>query len=364
MSSSPLANVRRMLAERSLDAVLVTSPFNRRYLSQFTAEDHAPDESSGVMLIGSDHALLLTSSTNGPWAKAEAVGCDVEFWERPWESFVAKRANDLGYARIGFEDRSTVVSTYSSLTSAGSKIEWFPVGGAIDQLRAIKTRDELAELSRAVELTDQIFAELVETIKVGESEREIGWRIERLTRERTDGAVAFHPIVASGPHAARPHHALSDRLIQPNEPIIIDMGVTSRGYCGDLTRTIWFGDATPRLRDVYNAVNRANLESIAAIGPDVPVKDVDRLARCILAEAGYGDHVLHSLGHGLGLRVHEAPSLSAHSDEVLQVGHVVTVEPGIYIDGWGGVRIEDVVVVTADGCRVLTAAPKQGGQGL
>ncbi|MCC6792600.1 MAG: aminopeptidase P family protein, partial [Thermomicrobiales bacterium] len=300
-------------------------------------------------------------STNGPWAAAEAVDFTVEHWQRPWETFVAKRAKELGWRRIGFEDRSTVVSTANALQSADADIAWVPLGHVVDALRARKSTAELDHLARAIALTDLVFAEVARSIAPGDTEREVGWRIERLTRELTDGTVAFRPIVASGPHAAHPHHAVSDRAIQSNETVIIDMGVASNGYCGDLTRTLWFGDASPRMKEVYNVVHRANMAAIAAIGPGVPVKEVDELANGIMSAAGFGDHLLHSLGHGLGLRVHESPSLSAKSDDVLQTGHVVTVEPGIYIADWGGVRIEDVVVVTEQGCQVLTAAEKHGG---
>lgn len=360
MTLPSVDKVRGILTDQGLDALLITSPFNRRYLSGFTAEDHAPDESSGVLLIGPEHALLFTGSTNGPWAKAEAIGFEVEHWQRPWEAFVAKRAAELGFKRIGFEDRNTVVASAEALKTANADLAWVALGSAVDDLRAIKSDGEIEQLARAVTLTDLVFAEMARTIHVGDTEREVGWRIERMTRELTDGTVAFHPIVASGPHAARPHHAVSDRKIEAGETIIIDMGVASNGYCGDLTRTLWLGDASSRMKEVYNIVHRANAAAIAAIRPGVPAKEVDALATEFMTEAGYGDHLLHTLGHGLGLRVHESPSLSVKSDDVLQVGHVVTVEPGIYIADWGGVRIEDVVVVTEQGCRVLTAAEKHG----
>ncbi|MCC6790928.1 MAG: aminopeptidase P family protein, partial [Thermomicrobiales bacterium] len=227
MTRPAIAAIRELIAERGLDAVLITSPFNRRYLSGFTADDHAPDESSGVLLIGPGHTLLFTGSTNGPWAAAEAVDFTVEHWQRPWETFVAKRAKELGIRRIGFEDRSTVVSTANALQSADPDIAWTPLGHAVDALRARKSKAELDHLARAIALTDLVFAEVAKSIAPGDTEREVGWRIERLTRELTDGTVAFHPIVASGPHAAHPHHAVSDRAIQPNETVIIDMGVAS-----------------------------------------------------------------------------------------------------------------------------------------
>lgn len=361
MTSAAVDSVRRLLVEHSLDAVLITTPFNRRYLSRFSADDDAPDESSGVLLISPEQCLLFTGRTNAGWASAEASDFSVVPWKRPWEAFVCEQVKELGFKRIGYEDRGTVVSAYQALIEASDGVAWEPLAGAIDGLRATKSAEEIEDLERAAHLTDQVFAEVAATLRAGDTEREVGWRIERLTRELTDGTVAFPPIVASGPHAARPHHAFTDRLIQAGETIIIDMGVASNGYHGDLTRTLWLGEAPARLREVYNAVYRANLAAIAAMKPGVPAKEIEQIATEILTGGGFGDHVLHPLGHGIGLRLHEAPSLSASSEDVLAVGHVVTVEPGIYIEDWGGVRIEDVVVITEDGCRVLTAAEKHRG---
>jgi len=177
----------------------------------------------------------------------------------------------------------------------------------------------------------------------------------------TDGAVSFEPIVASGSNAARPHHAATGRAVQKGEPIVIDMGVSSNGYRGDLTRTIWLGEPPARLREVYNAVHRAQATALSLVRPDVAVKQVDQAAREVIVAAGFEDYIVHAVGHGLGLRVHEAPSVSIASEDVLREGHVVTIEPGVYIPDWGGVRIEDVAVVTADGSRNLTTATKHAG---
>ena len=356
MTASVLDQHRTLLAERGLDAALISSPTNRRYLSGFTAEDHAADESSGMLLILADRAFLFTSSVNADWAGAEAPAFEVVTCKRPWEPGIVEHAAKLGLRRIGFEDRGTVVSSHAALVAASDSIAWAPLEGAVDALRARKSAAELDHLARAMQLTDLVFAEGAASIVPGETEATVAWRIERLTRELTDGTVAFEPIVAGGPHAARPHHPATERSLREGEPIVIDMGVASNGYRGDLTRTVCLGEPTDRLRDVYNVVYRAQLAAIAVIGPGVPVKQVDQAARDAIGAAGYGDYVLHSVGHGLGLRVHEAPSVSSASDAVLEPGHVVTVEPGVYIPDWGGVRIEDVCVVTESGHRNLTTA--------
>ena len=356
MTAPPLELLRTLLAERELDAALIGSPTNRRFLSGYTAGDHAADESSALLLISSDKAVLFTSSVNADWAGSEAPAFDVVTCKRPWEPGIVEFAVNQGFRRIGFEDRGTVVSSHTALTAASDTITWSPLEGAVDALRARKAPAEVEQLARAMRLTDLVFADVAASIVPGETEAAVAWRIERLTRELTDGTVAFEPIVAGGPHAARPHHAPTERPLAEHEPIIIDMGVASNGYCGDLTRTICLGEPTDRLRDVYNVVYRAQRAAIAAVGPGVAVKQVDQAARDVMEAAGFGEAILHSVGHGLGLRVHEAPSVSNSADAVLEPGHVVTIEPGLYFPDWGGVRIEDVCVVTDSGHRNLTTA--------
>ncbi len=361
MSDLVIAKLRAILDDRNLDGMLISGATNRRYASGYTADDHAPDESSGVLLIGRDSARLFASPNNTDWAASEADGVEVEPWKRPWEPFIAGLAKEIGWTKIGFEDRALPVASLEAMRSEQPSLTWTPLAGSIDHLRAVKTDAEIAHLEEAIRLTDDVFAKVAAALEPGITEKHVVWQIERLTRETTSGTVAFSPGVGGGPHSAHPHHAATNRPFQVGEPIVIDMGVASNGYCGDLTRTLWFGEAPERLREVYNVVYRANAEATKAISAGVRAKDVDQLARDIITSAGFGDYLVHSLGHRVGLRIHEAPSLSIASDEVLQPGHVVTVEPGIYIPAWGGVRIEDVVLVTEQGCRVLTGAEKHAG---
>lgn len=351
-----LDRLQTLLRGHELDAVLISSPTNRRFLSGFRADDHAPDESSGLLLVSKDATVLFTSGVNADWAKAEAPDFSVVTCMRPWEPEIVRYALSIGARRIGFEDRGMAVSTHTAFAAASAEVELIPMGDAVDALRARKSGDEIEKLVQSMALTDRVFTEVAASIQPGETEAAVAWKIERLTREMTVGTVSFPPIVAAGPHAARPHHAPTDRAIAEHEPIIIDMGVSFDGYRGDLTRTLCLGEPTERLREVYNVVHRAQRAAIAVIGPGVPVKKVDQAARDVITSAGFGDYIVHSVGHGLGLRVHEAPSVSAKSAELLDVGHVVTVEPGVYIPDWGGVRIEDVCVVTDDGQRNLTTA--------
>ncbi len=354
-----LTRVRDILTGRALDAVLITHPSNRFYLTGFTGEDVAPNESAGVLLVGADSATLLTGATNLPWAQAEARGVEVAAWERPWERTVADRIKDRGWRRVGFEDGALLVSSHRVLSEAlNGSAELIPLGDAIDRLRYAKEPAELDALAAAIRLTDEVFTVATADLAPGTSERELAWRIEREMRERGADGAAFPTIVAAGPHGARPHHAPTDRVISPGEPVVIDMGANVGGYNADLTRTIWVGDPEPRLLEIYVVVARAQEAALNAIRVGANGKDIDGAARTVIEAAGYGEYFTHGLGHGLGIRVHEGPSASRTSEDTLHANEVLTVEPGIYIPDWGGVRIEDVVVVEDGGARVLTTAPK------
>ena len=347
------------LQARRLDGAVVSHPSNRHYLSGFSATDGGPNELAAVAMIG-EHSTLLTGATNTAWARAEASGCEVVQWERPWTKTVAEIITSLRWERVGFEERAISVADFDAIKEKLSPaIAWVTVDDMLQSHRSIKDAAEVEALRAAIALTDQVFEALAGWMRAGQTEREIAWGIERQFRDRGGEGAAFPTIVAAGPHAARPHHNSGDRPVQEGEPIIIDMGATLAGYHGDLTRTVWFGPDTGRLREVYNVTSQANLAGLSAVGPDVPAKVIDESARSVIEKAGFGDFFVHGVGHGLGLQVHESPSVSKTSTDVLKVGQVITIEPGIYSPEWGGVRIEDVAVVTESGCSVLTTASKR-----
>jgi Xaa-Pro aminopeptidase len=357
---SRLDRVRDLLQERRLDAVLVTHPANRFWLTGFPAEDHGPDESSGVAAIACEGATLFVSGTNYPWAAASVrPAVDVERWTHPWPAFVAERLVGAGLRRIGFEELALTVGDWTAIRDkAADRLELVPLQGALDQLRSIKENEELDLLARAIEITDAVFLAIRAELKPGMTERAVADRIEMLMREHGAQGPAFPTIVAAGPHAARPHHEPSERPLAPGEPVVIDMGARFAGYCADLTRTVCLGSPAEPFSSIYNIVLAAQEAALGAIGAGMSGLEADAVARDAIASAGYGDQFIHGLGHGLGIKIHEAPSVGRSSDDVLQPGQVVTVEPGIYLDDWGGIRIEDVGVVTGDGLRDLTGAPK------
>lgn len=354
-----LEQFRAVLLEQGLDGALISHPAHRFYFSGFTATDPAPDGSVGVLLIGEDTTRLLTSSINASWAAAEAPDWEIAHWSRPWEPTVADMITDAGWRRVGFEAHALTVATLRRLMNKlGTGIELVALEPIAEGLRARKDADELQALETALAITDEVFQSVSASMTSDMSERQLAWAIERGFRDSGASGAAFPTIVAAGPHSARPHHAPSDRQLGTGQPVIIDMGALVGGYHGDLTRTVWFGQPSPQLTAIYTIVDQAQRAALQTIGPGVAARDVDAAARAVIDQAGYGEHFVHGLGHGVGVRIHEAPSLAQTSSDILEPGNVVTVEPGIYLTGWGGVRIEDVGVVESERFRVITRAPK------
>jgi Xaa-Pro aminopeptidase len=361
--SERLSRLRDVLREQELDAIVITHLSNRFYLSGFLAEDHPPNESAGHLVISRDRAALVTSPIEAENAQNQAPDFEIVSISRDRPGLAANDAEvlrEIGAKRIGFEDSAILYHDYRKIKNTlDEDATLVPVGNAVDMLREVKTPDEIEKLARALKITDDALARVEPTTKAGESEKAIGWRIEQAFRELGADGPAFPTIVASGPNAALPHHPTGDRIIQEGEPIVIDMGAYVDGYCGDLTRTLWVGEPDPKLREIYQIVFEALEAAEAEIRAGMTGKEGDAIARDIIEKAGYGDRFIHSLGHGLGVRVHEGPSLSPRYDKPLQPGNVVTIEPGIYIPGWGGVRIEDVATITDDGVDIFTTAPKR-----
>lgn len=357
--SGRVTRVRQLLAELEADAILISHPANRHYVSGFPDEDHAPDETSGVLLVSASEATLFVSPTNLPWAIASAnPDVDVTGWERPWQTALGKHLQAQGYRRVAFEDRALVVADYSEIRDAAEGIAFVPAGTSVHRLREVKDASEIARIRRAAEITDAALQEVLLQLQPGVSEKSLVWMLESAMRDLGADGPAFGTGVGAGPHGARPHHSATDRPIAAGEPVVIDMGAKVEGYCADLTRTVVLGDPTPLFRERYNLVLAAQQAALSAIRPGVSGKDADAAARDVIVAAGHGDAFFHGLGHGVGLLIHEAPSLGQSSEDTLQPGQIVTVEPGVYFDGWGGIRIEDLAVVAESGIEILSNSPK------
>jgi Xaa-Pro aminopeptidase len=354
-----LAATRTLLVDQGLDAFLVSGSDNRRYLSGFTAREEILNESCGSLLITQDAALLFTDFRYQEWAQAEVSEFEVLTYQAGLGAVLAEQLGAWRVGRLGFETSYLSVGQYQRLTKAvteaGLEVEWVPFEGLVEDLREVKTAEEVSRVRQALTLTERVFMEVVALLRPGLSERRVAWEIERRLREGGAEALAFPPIVAAGANSARPHHRPGDYRIQEREPIIMDLGGRVAGYCADLTRTVILGEPTERFREIYALVRRAQALAEAGLRAGMESLAGDALARELIVQAGYGEAFGHSLGHGVGLAVHEAPSLSPVKERntVLQAGNIVTVEPGIYLSGWGGVRLEDMALIQADQAEVL-----------
>jgi Xaa-Pro aminopeptidase len=309
-------------------------------------------------VISETSAQLLVSPNNVEWARSESqIATDVLPNKGQFPASLVTVLRGLNATSVAVEADSVPVSQWQAIIDLLPEVRFDAVTGLRVKWRISKDSSELVALECVAAITDQVFVEISGSIQPGLTERSLARRISARLMELGDG-LGFEVIVASGPNAARPHHRPGDRQLQENEPIIIDMGGRVEGYCGDLTRTLWLGEPDTKFKALYRAVLKAHDATKAAIRAGRPAGEVAEVADRSLHESGAGEYILHSVGHGVGLEIHESPSLRAGESTPLPLNAVVTVEPGVYLPGWGGVRVEDVVVVAEHGCRTLTTAPK------
>jgi len=351
-----LTRIKKTLRNRKLDALLVTHPQNRRYLSGFKAGDMIINESSGALLIPRrGRPLLMTDFRYQLEAETEALGFDVLIYQRGLLDILKKILAGRGIKRLAFESHYFLHQSAGKLESLTRKleIELTPTIGLVEKLRLCKSPLEIEKIRTAVLLNEQVFQQVFGELKPGVTERQVAIRIETLMREMGAEGPSFETIVAGGPNGAKPHAVPSKRPLQKGEPIVIDMGLIIDGYCSDMTRSVVLGEMDAKTKEIFRLVRKAQQAGIAAIHEGVTGAEVDRTAREIISEAGYGKNFGHGLGHGVGLAVHEGPGLSRRYKRKLKAGMVVTVEPGIYLPDWGGVRLENMVAVTELGSEVL-----------
>lgn len=345
-------HLRELLGAHELDAMIITQPENRRYLSGFTGTD-------ATLFISSDGSVLITDFRFTEQASREAPQFRVvEAIPDLLASELSRVARDEGAARVGFESSHVSFLDHQKWEESATDHQLVPVQGLVEGLRAIKDEEELGLIRRAAAIGDGAMMHVRQILRPGMTEREVAWEIEAYMRTHGAEAVSFDIIVAGGPNGAMAHATVSDREIQKGEPIVFDLGARVEGYCSDLTRTLILGEPDERFQEIYYLVHEAQLSALAGIKPGMPGREADAVARDVIKAAGYGERFGHSLGHSVGLAVHEDPKMGRQSTAVLQAGNTLTVEPGIYITGWGGVRIEDLVVVTQRGVEVLSKAGK------
>jgi len=352
-----LSALRASLAAEGLDALLVTSLANVRYLSGFSG-------SSALLVVNASDALLLTDFRYAVQARAEAGDAarvlveTTSLWARLWAALPQLGTLDV----VGFESASLMHADFQRFADAakdGARVGWRPTTNLVEALRERKDAQEVACIRDAVRIAELALAGTLESVRAGVTELEICGTLEARLRAEGSEAHPFDAIVASGERSALPHARSSARVLARGELLLVDFGAVSGGYCSDLTRTFVVGGATVEQRDTFAIVRESNATASASVRAGMRGKDADALARGYIERRGFGEAFGHSLGHGIGLEVHEAPRLARSADALLPVGAVVTIEPGIYRQGWGGIRIEDDVLLTADGPQVLTGFSRE-----
>ncbi len=338
--------------EAGCGAFYVTDPANRFYLSGFSG-------TTGALLLARGLYCLLTDFRYTEQAASECPDYKIIEVTGSYNMVLAEILRENNLVRLGCEGDHLTYSQFADLKKMLPGIELRPGSGMVEKLRICKDAAEINHIEEAARLADQAFARVLPAVKNGAAEREIALQLEYYMRECGAEESAFKIIVASGSRSALPHGVASLKTLQRGDLVTFDFGAVYRGYCSDITRTVVIGTPDYRQKEIYEIVLEAQMNAIATIREGVRAADVDLAARGIIESKGYGSNFGHSTGHGLGLNVHENPRLSAKDETVLRSGMVVTVEPGIYLPGWGGVRIEDTVVVEDSGCRILTRTPKE-----
>lgn len=342
--------LREKVCRARLDALIVVTPVNRRYITGFSS-------SNGVLLVLPDkNPVFLTDFRYLEMARKDIVGCVV----RPLES-LAKDLPSISRGRwktVGFEGMVSVAMLERMQAALPEAKDWQRSGHLLAELRSVKSRCEQAALRRAVALGDAVYLNTIAEVRPGMTE----WDIRRVLRGHLDRLDAegesFDCIVSIGSNASKPHAQVTGKILRKNQSLLIDMGVRLGGYCSDLTRCAFTGPPSPKMAEIYQVVLDAQQAALAKVAAGITGREVDRVARRVIERAGYGVYFGHGLGHGVGLEIHEEPRLGKQSDTVLKPGMVVTIEPGIYLPGVGGVRIEDMIIVRSKGCENLTTVPK------
>lgn len=346
-----IKKLRSHFSTHGIDGILITSPFNRRYISNFTG-------TAGVVLISADKAQFLTDFRYIEQATKQCQGFEIIKITGTIPEEVAVQAKKLGIQKLGFEEDFL---TYSSFKLYDKEIEaeLVPISGVIEKLRLIKTDSELKILKVAADIADAAFKHILDFISPGKTELEVSNELEFFMRRAGATSSSFDTIVASGHRSALPHGVASDKVIEAGDIVTMDYGCYYNGYVSDITRTVAVGEPDAKLKEIYDIVLEAQLRGMAGIKPGLTGKEADAITRDYITEKGYGEFFGHSTGHGIGLEIHEGPGLSMKSDVVLEPGMVVTCEPGIYIPGLGGVRIEDDTLITKDHNEALTHSTKE-----
>lgn len=348
---SQLTKLRGRFDTLGIDAILITNPYNRRYMTNFTG-------TAGVALISKEAALFITDFRYTTQAKEQAVDFDIIEHTGPINEEIAKQIDRLQIQSLGFEQSDVTFETYQAYKKA-FQTELVPTSQVVETIRLVKSADELTILKQAAKIADDAYEHILNYIKPGVREIDVANELEFFMRKQGATSSSFDIIVASGYRSALPHGVASEKVIETGELVTLDYGALFNGYISDITRTVAVGEVSDQLKEIYDIVLEAQIRGVEGIKPGMTGIEADALTRDYITEKGYGEYFGHSTGHGIGLEVHEGPGLSFRSPTVLEENMVVTVEPGIYIPEVGGCRIEDDIYLTKDGNERLTFATKE-----
>jgi Xaa-Pro aminopeptidase len=334
----------------NLDALLFWSLENIRYLCGFTGSD-------GALILTDQKRIFLSDSRYEEQAKEEIRGAAFKKYKKKIEG-VAQCFKSLGVRRLGFEAAALTWESYQRLKERLPRVTLVPLTAQLTHLRARKEPEEIDKIRRAIQIASESFLDALPRLKPGAREKTVGDFLEMRMKRRGGESPGFTTIVASGPRGALPHGKATDKAVEKKELVVIDFGVRFQGYHSDETKTVMLGKPDGQQKKIYDLVRRAQERAMKAIRPGVNVRRIDAAARDVISRGGYGKFFGHGTGHGIGLAVHEPPTISPRGSGVVEAGMVFSVEPGIYVPGWGGVRLEDLVLVTERGCEVLTYLSK------
>ena len=346
-----LVKLRQALMDLNVDALLITNEYNRRYMTGFTG-------TAGVAVVTKNDAVFITDFRYTEQAQAQVQDFRIVQHNGPIFAEVATQVALMGAKTIGFEKDSMSYATYEIYKEA-VKAEFVPVSGVIEKIRLIKTQEEINIIKAACEIADNAFTHILDYIKPGKTELDVSNELEFFMRKQGATSSSFDIIVASGVRSALPHGVATDKVIEKGDFVTLDFGALYNGYISDITRTIAVGQPSDKLVEMYNVVLESQLLALEKVGPGMTGIEADAVARDYLKSKGYGEAFGHSTGHGIGLEVHEGPGLSFRSNTVLEPNMVVTIEPGVYLPGIGGVRIEDDIIITETGNERLTHSTKE-----
>jgi len=348
-----IEKVLKGMEDHGVDALFLMRTANIRYVSGFAGTE-------SYVFLAKHGRIFITDSRYTEQAEQECPEFEIYQYRdgSTLEDTVFKICQKLKINKLGFEQDFITFEIYEKIRHALGEIEFIPTSGIVEKVRSVKEPSEIEMIKRAAQIADEAFIDILNFIKPGITEKDVERELEYLIKKKGALTVSFPTIVASGPRSSLPHAIPTDRKIQMGDFVTLDFGALYEGYCSDMTRTVVMGEPTEKQKEIYQIVKEAQETGVKAVRAGVRGIDADRFARDVIEKAGFGEYFGHGLGHGIGLEVHEQPNLNKRNEKMVCAGSVVTVEPGIYLPNWGGVRIEDSVAVTADGCEILTSSSK------